>query len=335
MEFLDSIVLSIVNGLRSLTGDTATFPLVLMFLAIVLGVLTVPRLVKARDAVPRRLASAPQAAAAAGSQSLRPRESDSLWNQLLTGLEKRAVPAGTKTRTTVRMRMIQAGYLGRNAPRNYYAIRLILSIAMPIGFLFVAPFFSRSIPVENLVFTGFCLVVLGLYLPSAWVSMRIRDRQRSIQESFPDSLDMLMVCVEAGLGLDAAFSRVGEQMAMAHPVLAEQYAMVSLELRAGKSREAAMRNMSERVGIPEITSFVILLIQSDELGTSVAQTLRVQAEEMRIKRMLRAEEKAHMLSVKMSVVLILFLLPAMFVAILSPAIIRLVRQVIPLLTGSG
>ena len=111
--------------------------------------------------------------------------------------------------------------------------------------------------------------------------------------------------------------------------------MVSLELRAGKSREAAMRNMSERVGIPEITSFVILLIQSDELGTSVARTLRVQAEEMRIRRMLRAEERAHMLPVKMSVVLILFMLPAMFVAILSPAIIRLVRQVIPLLTGSG
>jgi tight adherence protein C len=206
---------------------------------------------------------------------------------------------------------------------------------MPIAFLFAAPFFSRNIPVENIVFTSFCLVLLGLYLPSAWVSMRIKDRQRSVQESFPDALDMLMVCVEAGLGLDASFSRVGEQMSMAHPVLAEQFAMVSLELRAGKSREAALRNMSERVGIPEITSFVILLIQSDELGTSVASTLRVQAEEMRIKRMLRAEEKAHMLPVKMSVVLIIFLLPAMFVAILSPAIIRLGRQVIPILTGAG
>ncbi len=122
-------------------------------------------------------------------------------------------------------------------------------------------------------------------------------------------------------------------MAMAHPVLAQHFGMVSLELRAGKSREAALRNMSERIGIPEITSFVVLLNQSDELGTSIASTLRVQAEEMRLKRMLRAEEKAHMLPVKMSVILITCLLPAMFVVILTPAIIRIMRELIPILRG--
>ncbi len=124
-------------------------------------------------------------------------------------------------------------------------------------------------------------------------------------------------------------------MALSHPVLAEQFAMVSLELRAGKSREAAMRNLSDRIGLPDITSFVVLLIQTDQLGTSVAATLRVQAEEMRVKRMLQAEEKANMLTVKMSVVLILFLLPAMFVAILSPAVIRIARQLIPILSGTS
>ena len=144
---------------------------------------------------------------------------------------------------------------------------------------------------------------------------------------------MLMVCVEAGLGIDSAFSRVGEQMTVAHPILAQHFGLVALELRAGKSREAAMRNMSERIGISEVTSFVILLVQSDELGTSVATTLRVHAEEMRIKRMLRAEEKAHMLPVKMSVILITCLLPAMFVVILAPACIRIVRTLIPILRG--
>ena len=186
---------------------------------------------------------------------------------------------------------------------------------------------------ENVIATGLALTIIGLYLPSVWVTLRIRERRRSFQESFPDALDMLMVCVEAGLGLDSAFSRVGEQMAGSHPVLAQHFGLVSLELRAGKSREDAMRNMAGRIGAPEITSFVVLLIQSDELGTSIAGTLRVQAEEMRVKRMLRAEEKAHMLPVKMSVVLITCLLPAMFIVILSPAIIRIVRILFPILRG--
>ena len=202
-----------------------------------------------------------------------------------------------------------------------------------MGFLALAPLFSANIPVEKVLATGLALTIFGLYLPSVWVTQRIRDRRRAFQESFPDALDMLMVCVEAGLGLDSAFSRVGEQMAMAHPVLAQHFGLVSLELRAGKSREAAMRNMSARIGAPEVTSFVVLLIQSDELGTSIASTLRVQAEEMRLKRMLRAEERAHMLPVKMSVVLITCLLPAMFVVILSPAVIRIVRTLIPMLRG--
>ena len=120
-------------------------------------------------------------------------------------------------------------------------------------------------------------------------------------------------------------------MANAHPVLAEEFALVSLELRAGKSREAAMRNFAERLGTTEITSFVVLLIQSDQLGTSVAQTLRVQAEEMRVKRMLRAEEKAHMLPVKLSIPLVLCLLPSMVAVAVLPGVIRIIRELIPAL----
>ena len=197
--------------------------------------------------------------------------------------------------------------------------------------LLLAPVFTRNMPVEKVMVITVCLLVAGLYLPAAFVSNRARNRQRAISESFPDALDMLMVCVEAGLGLDSAFTRVGAQMASAHPVLAEEFALVSLELRAGKSREAAMRNFAERIGTTEITSFVVLLIQSDQLGTSVAQTLRVQAEEMRIKRMLRAEEKAHMLPVKLSIPLVLCLLPAMIAVAVLPGIIRIIRDLLPAL----
>ena len=118
-----------------------------------------------------------------------------------------------------------------------------------------------------------------------------------------------------------------------YPVLAQHFGLVSLELRAGKSREAAMRNFSERIGLNEITSFVVLLIQSDQLGTSMAQTLRVQADEMRVKRMLRAEEKAHMLPVKLSIPLVLCLLPSMVAVAVLPGIIRIIRELIPALGG--
>ena len=331
MSLLNSILQGSSDLFRDLFADSSMLPLMLLFVAVFLGVLAVPRLVTTRNPVERRLAPTSQAAAVEGSPTLRTAENTSMWSQLLAGLEKRAIPTNEKERTTARVRLLQAGYGGTNAVRNYYALRLLLSVVLPVAFLLLAPIFTRNMPVEKVMVVTVCLLVAGLYLPAAFVSNRARNRQRAISESFPDALDMLMVCVEAGLGLDSAFTRVGAQMASSHPVLAEEFALVSLELRAGKSREAAMRNFAERIGTTEITSFVVLLIQSDQLGTSVAQTLRVQAEEMRIKRMLRAEEKAHMLPVKLSIPLVLCLLPAMIAVAVLPGIIRIIRDLLPAL----
>jgi tight adherence protein C len=317
------------DALRELFADSAMLPLTLLFVAVFIGILAVPRLVTSRSPVQRRLAPTSQVTQVEGAPSLRPGESTSMWSQILAGLEKRAIPTNEKERTTARVRLLQAGYGGPNVVRNYFAIRLLLSVLLPVAFLLLAPVFTRNMPVEKVMVITVCLLVAGLYVPSAFVSNRMRNRQRAVQDSFPDALDMLMVCVEAGLGLDSAFTRVGAQMASAHPVLAEEFGLVSLELRAGKSREAAMRNFAERIGTTEITSFVVLLIQSDQLGTSVAQTLRVQAEEMRIKRMLRAEEKAHMLPVKLSIPLVLCLLPAMIAVAVLPGVIRIIRDLIP------
>ena len=329
MSLLNSIMQGSSDALRELFADSSMLPLTLLFLAVFIGILAVPRLVTSRSPVQRRLAPTGQVTQVEGAPSLRPGESTSMWSQILAGLEKRAIPTNAKERTTARVRLLQAGYAGPNVVRNYFAIRLLLSVLLPVAFLLLAPVFTRNMPVEKVMVITVCLLVAGLYLPSAFVSNRMRNRQRAVQDSFPDALDMLMVCVEAGLGLDSAFTRVGAQMASAHPVLAEEFALVSLELRAGKSREAAMRNFAERIGTTEITSFVVLLIQSDQLGTSVAATLRVQAEEMRIKRMLRAEEKAHMLPVKLSIPLVLCLLPAMIAVAVLPGIIRIIRDLIP------
>ncbi len=331
MSFLNSILQGTSDAFRDLFSDSAMLPLTLLFMAVFIGILAVPRLVTSRSPVQRRLAPTGQVTRVEGAPSLRPGESTSMWSQLLAGLEKRAIPTNEKERTTARVRLLQGGFGGPNAVRNYFAIRLLLSIFLPVAFLLLAPVFTRNMPIEKVMVITVCLLVAGLYLPTAFVSNRVRKRQQSVQDSFPDALDMLMVCVEAGLGLDSAFTRVGAQMAAAHPVLAEEFALVSLELRAGKSREAAMRNFAERIGTTEITSFVVLLIQSDQLGTNIAQTLRVQADDMRIKRMLRAEEKAHMLPVKLSIPLVLCLLPSMIAVAVLPGIIRIIRDLIPAL----
>ena len=331
MSFLNSVLQGTSDAFRDLFADSAMLPLALLFMAVFIGILAVPRLVTSRSPVQRRLAPTGQVTQVEGAPSLRPGESTSMWSQVLAGLEKRAIPTNERERTTARVRLLQGGFGGPNVVRNYFAIRLLLSIVLPVAFLLLAPVFTRNMPIEKVMVITVCLLVAGLYLPSAFVSNRIRKRQQAVQESFPDALDMLMVCVEAGLGLDAAFTRVGAQMAASHPVLAEEFALVSLELRAGKSREAAMRNFAERIGTTEITSFVVLLIQSDQLGTSVAQTLRVQADDMRIKRMLRAEEKAHMLPVKLSIPLVLCLLPAMIAVAVLPGIIRIIRDLLPAL----
>jgi tight adherence protein C len=178
-----------------------------------------------------------------------------------------------------------------------------------------------------LLTAGFALA--GLYLPGILISSRVEKRQRAIGEAFPDALDMMVVCVEAGLGLDAAFTRVGTQIAPAHPLLATELGMVALELRAGKSRADALRNFSKRVGLREVTSFVTLLLQSDALGTSVGQTLRIHSEEMRIHRMLRAEEMAHKLPVKLTIPLVLCILPVMFAAVMLPGMLTIARVIIP------
>ncbi len=330
---MDTLVQDLSDFFSGFVADRGSIALTLLFAAIFLGALAVPRLVTSRSPVQRRLAPTEPRATADDGPVLRKSASRSLWNKLLAGLEKNVSHTDETKRTTLQERLLQGGFMDPIAVRYFFIARIVSSVGFPLAFISLLPILRPEWQIEIVFLIGFASGIIGLYLPSAWLSRRIRKRQLAVQEGFPDALDMLMVCVEAGLGLDAAFSRVGAQMAVPHPILAEHFGLVSLELRAGKNREAAMRNMSDRIGLPEVTSFVVLLIQSDQLGTSIAQTLRVQAEDMRARRMLRAEERAHMLPVKLSVVLVIFLLPSMIMVIMLPAIIRIVRVVIPAMTG--
>ena len=334
MEYLNATVDQILNFFLRLSGDSSLMIYLLIFAAVFLLVVAIAVIAGGRSPVERRLAGQAVGTLDAGElESLRRKEREGPWVQLLGSLEKHFASSDKKKRTTLQQRMIHAGYMNPEAVRYFYVLRVFSAVGLPGAFLLYMTLVPNQMSAGHLLWFTAVFCAMGLILPRAWLDRKIANRQLSVQESFPDALDMLVVCVEAGLGLDAAFNRVGMQIAPAHPILGEQFGLVALELRAGKSRAEALRGFSDRIGLPEINSFVTLLIQSDSLGTSIAQTLRVHADEMRTNRMLRAEEKAMRLPVLLSIPLVLGILPAMMTVALLPAIIRVIRVLFPVLTG--
>ncbi len=280
--------------------------------------------------------------ATTGGQSLRPaksggelrdRDGNSKWVQLANAVEKAGISLTDTRADHVRKMLLLAGYRNPSAPRIYTLARLILLLLLPA--IFVALMLAKS-PAPSIValYIGgvFCGLV-GLYLPYVWIAGRSDRRRTKVINGFPDCLDLMLVCVEAGLGLEAAFDRVGREMLRSHPLLAEMLSVVTFELRAGANREDALRAMAERSQIEEIRSFATLLIQSDRLGASIGTTLRVYASEMREKRRMRAEEKAHRLPVLISIPLVVCMLPTMIGVIMLPAMLRFVYGVLPLMSN--
>jgi len=267
--------------------------------------------------------------------SLRSQNTESAWLKLVNGIEKAGLSLVDTRGDTLRKKLVSAGYKAPYAPRLYTLIRLLFVIGLPTT-IFLVMWATGMIPsLFRLYATGIVSALAGLYLPSVFISARADRRQRDIINGFPDALDLMLVCVEAGLGMDSAFARVGMEMTESHPRLAEQFGAVVLELRAGRSHEDALRRMADRAGVDEIRAFATLLIQSSKLGSSIAQTLRVYASEMREKRRMRAEEKAHKLPVLLSVPLVGCMLPVMIGVLMLPAVIRVMRQMLPALNGGG
>lgn len=321
----------------------------LIFLAVLVVALAVVSFVSARTATRRRLAgdtsgSVKAMEASVSDNAMQVRRTDNkenVWSQLLNKVGNYAETFTGEDgddrddgMTALQMRLIQSGYMTAGAVRQYFVFRLLLAVSLPLLFLMSAPFLATGMTTESIIFVTVLMVAFGLYIPVMWTGYKRKSRMASISESFPDAIDMMVVCVEAGLGLDAAFSKVGTQITQAHPILAQLFAMVSLELRAGKSRADALRNFADRSGVAAISSFVTLLVQSDTLGASISRTLRVHADEMRASRTLKAEEKAAMLPVLLSIPLVTCILPAMLSVILLPGAITIVRQVLPLLSGT-
>jgi len=289
--------------------------------------------VAARQASRSRLVEADAGGHQVIGASLRSQQAEGAWLKLVNGIEKAGLSLVDTRDDSLRKKLVAAGYTATYAPRLYTLIRLVLVIGLPVV-LFVLMWSTGSTPSIFKVYAAVVIAALaGLYLPAVYLAAKADRRQREIINGFPDALDLMLVCVEAGLGMDSAFARVGMELTTSHPKLAEQFGAVVLELRAGRSHEDALRRMADRAGAEEIRAFATLLIQSSKLGSSIAQTLRVYAAEMREHRRMRAEERAHRLPVLLSIPLVGCMLPVMIGVLMLPALIRVVRTMIPAMGG--
>jgi tight adherence protein C len=231
--------------------------------------------------------------------------------------------SGGQPPSALRLRLIQAGYPSAGAVPMYMGTRVLLPASLGVGAMLLLPIIGfRAI---GIILGVIYFVAVGYVAPSMHLSMRVRRRQKEMQRALPDALDMLVVSVEAGLGLNQALVRVAEEIDRLSPVLSEQLALVNLEIRAGTPREEALKNLADRTGLPDITSLTGMLIQTERFGTSVAQALRIHADTMRTKRRQRAEEAAAKTTIKLIFPLVFCIFPAMFVVILGPAVIQIVQ----------
>jgi len=253
--------------------------------------------------------------------------------QSLTFLGRLTRPSREEELSQIRRRMLQAGYRAADAPMIFLGIKLLLMALLPGLYVFSRPPSLSTLPVSYTMFFLMSAALIGFYGPDGWVWMRIRRRTRQMFEGLPDALDLMVVCVEAGLGLEAAIQRVGREMQLTHRVLHEEFALVDFGLRAGQTRQAALKGLSLRTDLEEVHSFVAVLIQTDRFGTSVAQALRVHADAMRLKRRQKAEELAMKIPVKLLFPLIFFILPSLFVVLVGPAVIQIFRSLLPVMTG--
>ena len=215
-----------------------------------------------------------------------------------------------------------AGYRSPTAPTTFFSIKAVLAVLLPAGWLMAAGYFPK-LPASYMWFIAGFALFMGMVAPNSWLERKVAARQRALRNGFPDALDLLVICVESGLGLAASIERVSDELRFSHPELAQELALVNVEIRAGVDRETALKNLSERTGLQDIRGLVSLLNQTLRFGTSVADTLRVYSEEFRDQRTQSAEEAAAKIGTKLIFPLILCEFPAFFVITIGPVIVRI------------
>ena len=248
-------------------------------------------------------------------------------------LARLALPSEGWENSPIRLRFINAGWRGHATPFIFFGAKSLLAMAMPLLCVLYG--------VESLLSSGSSLMLVvvllsscvGYYLPNLFLNHRIEVRQREIFDNFPDALDLLTICVEAGLGLEAALHRVADEIHLKSDVLGQELQLVIMELRAGFSKERALRNLALRTGVEDIDLLVAMLIQSDRFGTSMGESLRIHSENLRTKRHQRAEEAAAKISLKLLFPLIFMIFPTLMLVLVGPAAMQIYRVLLPMMSG--
>jgi len=239
-----------------------------------------------------------------------------VWLASIGGL----FPSSSGQASRSQLMMIRAGIRRPDAMLAMRGIKLLMPVAL------VATAIFSGIYKTNPFFILMMAAAAGYMIPETWLMRRIRSRQHKLRRGLADGLDLLVICVEAGLGLDQALMRVSQELKVTHPELSEELQLVNMEMRVGKSRMEALRGLAKRTGLDDIQALVAMLVQTERFGTSIAQSLRVHSDDLRIKRRQRAEELSAKTTVKMVPPLVFFIFPALMVVILGPAVITLMRS---------
>lgn len=315
MEFITNINAMLVSAIGPLG------PLVALGgLGLLLVLATLPAMLKKKIEPFAKLKAqnTPVIAAKKPGDALRRGEKNDKLEKFANFLE----PQNAEDMSAARLTMLRAGYRGKNSVRTFHFAQFALGIIFLILGMIYAMILSTKgeVTTQTMIMATIIPGAAGYYLPQYWIKRRAQSRQNEIISGFPDALDMMLVCVEAGQSLDQSIIRVARESAAGYPALGEEFEMVAHEVKAGKERVMVLKDMSERIGISDVSSFVTTLVQSATFGTSVAEALRVYSAEMRDKRVMRAEEKANKLPTKLTLGTMLFTLPPLLIILIGPSI---------------
>ena len=259
------------------------------------------------------------------------------WRERMTRviqpLAKLSSPEEGWEALALRIAFINAGWRHPSAPTIFFGIKTLLAVCLPLIVLMLGGERLLGAGISRIIWILLGSAAIGYYLPNLILRIKIAERQRELFESFPDALDLLIICVEAGLGLDQAIARVAAEIDIKSKVLAQELQMVLLELRSGYSKETALRHMALRIGIEEVDLLVAMMVQADRFGTSMGDSLRVHADNLRTKRRQRAEEAAAKIAVKLLMPLIFMIFPTLMLVLVGPAMIQIYRVLMPSLAN--
>jgi tight adherence protein C len=247
------------------------------------------------------------------------------WLTIMTRLGGLAKPKEEEGVTHIQRLFLRAGYRSKNPAVIFFGSKVLCAAGMMVCVFALQLLKPGQVRVLHLAFFSIGFALAGLYLPNLWLAVKIASRKEALTLGLPDALDLLVVCAEAGMGIDAAMKRVGDEMKLSNKTISEEFKLLNLELRAGKSRKDALKNLALRTDLEEVNSLVTLLVQTDKFGTSVAQALRVHSDSMRTRRTQKVEEVAAKLPLKLLFPTIFCIFPSLFLVILGPALLQAFR----------